>query len=169
MERVLNLRKFLVNDHMDLQDTQKLKDIMFLDLALESYTRTLTESIMHIDIGINDYLKEVGIILSNLELSYDWSELKYLREDWEALVNTDLTEENARKIKSVIDRCKQCLGEVNDVYEQTMQAKGEMMGRRFNAADHAVKLFSEDLLRGTLFFSLSMILKKIDPHIREQA
>ena len=47
-----------------------------------------------------------------------------------------------------------------------MQTKGEMMGRAFGAAEHAVKLFSEEALRGTLFFSLSMILKKIDPHVR---
>jgi hypothetical protein len=44
-----------------------------------------------------------------------------------------------------------------------------MMGRAFKAADYTVKLFSEDVLRGTLFFSLSMILKKIDPHVRNCA
>ena len=142
---------------------------MFLDLCLESYTRTLTERIMHIDIGFQAYLREVSIILNNLKLSYNWSEMRYLRDDWDNLVKGDLNEDNARKIKSVIDRCKQCLGEVNDVYEQTMQAKGEMMGRAFGAADHAVKLFSEEALRGTLFFSLSMILKKIDPHVRNCA
>lgn len=43
------------------------------------------------------------------------------------------------------------------------------MGRHFKAADHAVTLFSEEALRGTLFFSLSMILKKIDPHVRNCA
>ena len=31
---------------------------------------------------------------------------------------------------------------------------------------YAYKIFAEELIRGTLFFSLSMILKKIDPHIR---
>jgi len=50
-----------------------------------------------------------------------------------------------------------------------MQKKGEMMGRHFKAQDYAVTLFSEEALRGTLFFSLSMILKKIDPHVRNCA
>jgi alpha-glucan,water dikinase len=44
-----------------------------------------------------------------------------------------------------------------------------MMGNHFQAADYSVKLFSEEALRGTLFFSLSMILKKIDPHVRNAA
>jgi alpha-glucan,water dikinase len=81
----------------------------------------------------------------------------------------NLNEENARKIKSVIDRLKQVLGEVNDVYENVMQSKAEMMGNHFKAADYSVKLFAEEALRGTLFFSLSMILKKIDPHVRNCA
>jgi len=37
------------------------------------------------------------------------------------------------------------------------------MGGAFNVDNHAKVLFSEEVLRGTLFFSASMILKKIDP------
>jgi hypothetical protein len=40
------------------------------------------------------------------------------------------------------------------------------MGKEFGLAEEAYKIFSEEILRGTLFFSLSMILKKIDPKIR---
>ena len=41
-----------------------------------------------------------------------------------------------------------------------------MMGTHFKADEFAVTLFSEEVLRGTLFFSLSMILKRVDPHVR---
>jgi alpha-glucan,water dikinase len=78
-------------------------------------------------------------------------------------------EDNARKVKSVIDRLKALLGEVNEVFDSVMQSKAEMMGHAFKADEYAVKLFSEEVLRGTLFFSLSMILKKIDPHVRKCA
>jgi hypothetical protein len=43
----------------------------------------------------------------------------------------NLNEDNARKIKSVIDRVKMALGEVNDVFENVMQAKAEVMGNAF--------------------------------------
>ncbi len=43
---------------------------MFLDLALESYLRALTERIIHIDIGFDAFIREAAIILSNLCLSY---------------------------------------------------------------------------------------------------
>ena len=44
-----------------------------------------------------------------------------------------------------------------------------MMGKAFQAQEYSVKLFSEEVLRGTLFFSLSMILRKIDPYVRKCA
>ena len=119
MERVSALRHNLCNHHLNHNDTQKLKDILFLDLCLEQYLRQLTERIMHIDIGFEGYVREVSIILSNLALSYSWNELGYLRDDWNLLVRTlcqDMHTQNARKIKSVIDRVKQALGETNDSY-----------------------------------------------------
>jgi hypothetical protein len=46
-----------------------------------------------------------------------------LKDDWNNVVCAlakDLSENNAKKIKSVIDRVKMALGEVNDVFENTM-------------------------------------------------
>lgn len=72
---------------------------------------------MHIDIGTEAYVREVAIILSNLALSYEWEELRYCKEDWDNIVFgliKNLNQDNARKIKSIVDRIKQALGEVND-------------------------------------------------------
>jgi hypothetical protein len=51
MERLSKLRYNLHANHMDRNNRKKLKDIMFLDLALEGYLRALSERIIHIDIG----------------------------------------------------------------------------------------------------------------------
>ena len=82
------------------------------------------------------------------------------------LATKGVNEENAKKIKSVTDRVKQSLGEVNDQIAHVLQEKGELMGKEFGLPEQAYKIFSEEILRGTLFFSLSMIMKKIDPKIR---
>jgi hypothetical protein len=121
---------------------------------------------MHIDIGFQGYIREISQILGNLVLSYQWSELKICRDDWDILVKTmsqDMFLDNARKVKSVVDRLKHALGEVNDTFMEMLQPKAEMMGSAFQVDDYSKKLFAEEVLRGSLFFSLSMILKKIDP------
>ena len=81
---------------------------------------------MHIDLNFSVYLQEIAIILNHLCLSYQWVELQYCRDDWNQLVlplSQSLTEDNARKIKSVIDRLKVALGEVNDTYTDLLQQK----------------------------------------------
>lgn len=70
MERVSKLRHNLHQYHYDKKNLAKIKDVMFLDLGLESYLRGLTEKIMSIDIGFENYIREAAIILSNLLLSY---------------------------------------------------------------------------------------------------
>lgn len=61
------------------------------------------------------------------------------------------------------------LGEVNDTFTEHIQPLAALLGKRFNVEDYTLKLFSEELLRGSLFFSLSMILKKTEPRLRETA
>lgn len=105
---------------MDRNNQDKLKDILFLDLGLETQLRVLTERIIHIDIGFDAFVREASIILCNLSLSYQWSELAVCKDDWEKLVQPlskgQMNEENARKVKSVTDRIKQSLGEVTDQF-----------------------------------------------------
>ena len=73
---------------------------------------------MHIVIDFDVYLIEISILLDNLCLSYQWIELKYIRDDWQILVKNltnDLTEDNTKKAMSVIGRIKYALAEVNEV------------------------------------------------------
>ena len=173
MDRVTRLRQNLNQNHMDRGNVKKLKDIMFLDLGLETNLRVLTERIMHIDIGFKAYVREITLILSNLVFSYQWNELNTCKEDWDKLVmplsQQEINQDSARKIKSVVDRIKQSLGEVTDQMMIVLQAKAELLGREFGSTEQMIKTFSEEITRGTLFFSLSMIMKKIDPRIRENA
>jgi len=158
MERVSALRHNLGKHHIDLKNQNKLKDVIFLDLSLETQLRQLAEKIMHIDIGFETYIREAAIFLSNLCLSYRWDELQACMEDWDHMVQhiaKDLHEDNARKLKSVVDRVKQSLGEVNDSFMGTIQPKAELLGREFGVADYTVKVFAEEMIRGTLFFTLS--------------
>ncbi len=79
------------------------------------------------------------------------------------------SEDDARKFKSVADRLRHLLGEVNDTYANNIQTKANLLGVKFNVQDYTRKLFAEELLRGSLFFSLSMVLKKIEPKVRQLA
>ena len=61
------------------------------------------------------------------------------------------------------------MGDINDTYAEQIQTKAELLGTRFGVQDYTRKLFAEELLRGSLFFSLSMIMKKTEPMVRQKA
>ena len=64
MERVTRVRQLLNKDHLnEHQGNHKIKDVLFLDLCLEGYVKTLADRIMHIDIGFEAYVREVSILL----------------------------------------------------------------------------------------------------------
>lgn len=125
---------------------------------------------MHIDIGFEQYVRQVGILLANLGMSSRWEEVHRCHQDWKDLA-VELcrnlhSQDAARKVKSVMDRIRQMMGEVNDVYATQVQTKAELLGGRFQVAEYTRKLFAEELLRSSLFFSLSMIMKKTEPVVR---
>mmetsp|Transcript_24982 Transcript_24982/g.31185 ORF Transcript_24982/g.31185 Transcript_24982/m.31185 type:complete len:215 (+) Transcript_24982:1429-2073(+) len=125
MERVTRIREILSRDHLnEHQSNHKVKDVLFLDLCLEGYIKTLSDRIMHIDIGFEAYVREVGILLANLALSYRWQEIKACLADWRDLASglchsgNINNEDNARKVKAIMDRIRCLMGEVNDTYTE---------------------------------------------------
>jgi hypothetical protein len=96
-----------------------LKNIIFLDINIEESFRRLVEKLLQHDIGIENYFKEIGLILQNLALSYEWQELEILKgfiyKTALPLAN-QLNQTNARQVKSVVDRLKTCLGEAIDTF-----------------------------------------------------
>jgi alpha-glucan,water dikinase len=49
------------------------------------------------------------------------------------------------------------------------QDKATLLGNGCKCEEFAVKIFAEETIRGSLFFALSMVLKKIEGFIREKA
>lgn len=73
------------------------------------------------------------------------------------------------KVKSVVDRVQRYLGEIVDFFQSAIQKKVEYMGERCKCDPKVIGTFTEEVVRGTLFFSLSMVLKKIEVPLRKAA
>jgi len=83
IDRVTILRSKLNQFHIDVkQQTHKLRDILFLDLALESYVKTLCDRIVHIDIGFTQFARQIALIIENLQYGFQWEEIKMCCLDW---------------------------------------------------------------------------------------
>ena len=176
LNRVAELREVLekiIKDLINKGDNMKLREVLFLEISLEIYVRQLVEKMIHIKLEFKDYISEIAIVLKNIKISFpNYSEFNLCYEDWNnivmSLLDNDSTD-SALKIKSVLSRLSRLLTSVIDYYSLYYDAKGKYFGKECNCDNFAVQNFSEELIRGSIFFALSMLLKKIEPIIRKKA
>ena len=161
--------------HNSLDDLGILRDLLFFDGALIIYLRQITEKILHIDMDFSNYVNEVTALLKNIDITYNnYPEIKNCLEDWICFAE-GLKEEvkkgnqdAAKKVKSVTDRISRLLGHIIDYYNNQFGPRALIFGKKCKVDKYYVDLFTEEEIRGTIFFSISMLLKKIEPILREK-
>jgi alpha-glucan,water dikinase len=155
-------------------DNGRLKDIIYLDLALESAVRQVVEGSMG---GMSsrapvDVLKITGLALENLALSTGGNdELVICLREWTGIVATAMRGGNdwALHAKAITDRVQNALGDCSGRYIGALQATANEMGGKLGVDGHVLDIFSEEIVRGTAAAPLSQMLRALDPVLREMA
>ena len=157
----------------NLNDIQKLRDILFFELSLEVYVRQLVEKIIHIKIDYVKYIEEINLIMKNIQISFpNYLEFSLCLKDWFGIVDKlkkDNSKDSFLKVKSVISRINRLLSNIIDFYNKNFDLKAKFFGKECGVDNEYCELFSEEMIRGTIFFALSILLKKIEPIIRKNA
>ena len=174
IRRVTEARETLDNIiKNNLNDINKLRDILFFELSLEIYLRQLVEKIIHIKIDYEKYIDEINLLMRNIKVSYpNYLEFSLCFNDWFKIVDRlkkDNSKEANLKVKSVVSRVSRLLSSVIDSYNNNFNIKAKYFGDECGIDKYYSDLFVEEILRGTIFFTLSILLKKIEPIIRKNA
>lgn len=151
-------------------DDAALRDFLFLDLALEQRFRMLVEKQDFSEADRDTLVTLIATALRGLLFSSDSAELKLCVEHWTKLSALPHKGPDwALHAKSVADRASRWLQEATGAIYQHLQPKAEYLGAAFKAQDWAVTLFSEEIVRGGPAFALSLLLRHLDPLLREAA
>lgn len=146
-----------------------VRDLLFLDLALENFLRVVVERSLHLHLSAQ-LVELIAMVLENLIITKGNDELTYCLHQWEHVSRmTHSGKEWALQSRAVLDRLARALGAVIDHYYQVLQPKAEFLGGAFHADSWTVSLFSEEVVRGKPVFALSMLLRQIDPILRKEA
>lgn len=153
------------------QSGHNLRELLYLDLALEQLLRGAVERNIHLRLNGDQLTELILHVLENVTLSFGDAELSACFRHWEhlqaqprfgadwSLHATSVTERAARALAAWIDR-----------FYQLFQPKAEYLGRGFQAESWTITLFSEEVVRGgSLGFVLSMLLHHLDPVLRKAA
>ncbi len=149
---------------------KNLRDLLFLDIALEDFLRLVVERGIHRAIGPEQLADLAGIVLENLCLGNPEEELVYSWHHWKRLSELPRFERPwALHARAALDRLRRALGTFIDRYHGILQPKAELLGKAFRAASWTVALFSEEAVRGRLAFAMSLLLHYLDPILRKSS
>lgn len=151
---------------------QNLRELLYLDLALEQLLRGVIERNIHLELGGEALADLIASVLENVLLSYEEPELAACSRHWQKLQSVPRFDGSSWSLhaKSVVDRIARALAGWMDQLYQLLQPKAEYLGRGFQAAEWTIKLFSEEVVRGSsLGFVLSILLRHLDPLLRKAA
>jgi len=154
-----------------LEGAEGLRELLYLDLALEQELRGAVERNLHLQLSGDQLGELVGLVLENLGFSGNDESLAACARHWSRLQGqTRFSPEWSLHAKSVADRIGGALGEWMDRLCRLLQPKAECLGRGFGAEPWSILLFSEEVVRGSsLGFALSMLLAQIGPLLRKRA
>ncbi|TKY58675.1 Alpha-glucan water dikinase [Spatholobus suberectus] len=152
----------------------RLKDLLFLDVALDSMVRTAVERSYEElnNAGPENIMYFIYLVLENLALSSDDNEdLIYCLKGWDLALSMCKSKDThwALYAKSVLDRTRLALTNKAHLYQQILQPSAEYLGSLLGVDRWAVEIFTEEIIRAGSAASLSTLLNRLDPELRKTA
>ncbi|XP_030934954.1 alpha-glucan water dikinase 2 isoform X1 [Quercus lobata] len=151
----------------------RLKDLLFLDLALASAVRTSMER------GFKDLnfahppepMFFMSLVLESLCLStVNNEDFIYCTKDWYRVCELYTNDGQwALQTKAVLDRLQLILSERSQNYQKKIQPSAEYLGNMLGVEKWAIDIFTEELVRAGSAAILSSLIKHFDPIVRKFA
>lgn len=170
MQRVTTARAQLLRE-LNYGDQNKARDLNFADYAMESYVRLLTEKIISHDLKPAMLLWELNMLLENFVLTCEVVEARIVQADFKHFSDThggsfEANPLAAKMLKAASDRVLRLLGSYVDEHNTDLTPKASHIGNSCNIDHGTVDLFTEESVRGSLMFAVSLVCKKLDAHLR---
>jgi alpha-glucan,water dikinase len=166
-EKVFEVRRCLMER---LDAGHEVRELLFLDLALESALRAKVEQSLDRDSGMEERFDLIRWTLENFALTYPIREIELCLKHWRILGREGDGEKDwALEAGALVERLTRGLAEFGDGFRDLLQPKAGLLGRAFEADAWAVELFSQEVVRGTLASVLSTLLHRLQPRLRRAA
>jgi alpha-glucan,water dikinase len=167
-EKTMEARRLLADKLAG--DPSQVRDLLFLDIALEDSLRATVEKNLSARSGRDQLMDLLTLTLESICLSNKDEEFRYCLDHWKRLrEKSGFEREQALHAEAVLDRTRRALGSFVDHYYRLLQPKAEVFGKAFHADSWTVTLFSEEVLRGRPAFALSVVLRHLDRILRRDA
>jgi alpha-glucan,water dikinase len=187
--RITDLRQQLHRRLASETNTGAVKELLYLDLALEEALRTVVERALEPDLAPAVLIGLADSLIAHLLLTHapdtargpnptpggaggsrpaTGAELAQCQRQWRRLP-ARLDPDAALHAKAALDRLRRAVEGGIDTTCRLLQPHAETLGRAFRADAWVVTLFSEEIVRGQADFLLSRVVHHLDAVLRRHA
>lgn len=167
--RIIEARRSLNRLSAVERENAKVRDCLFLDLALEDFLRVIVERNAGRIAGA-ELVGLIGPAIEHMRLGREDFELSACQREWEKLGPEGQGGPDwALHAHTVLERAGRAINDSVDRYYGLLQSKAEHLGRAFQAEAWSIKLFTEEFVRGRPAFVLSLLMHGLAPVLREKA
>lgn len=151
------------------RDPGRVRDMLFLDISLEEFLRTVVERNIQ-NLEENELVDSAALAARNIALTHGGFEFYACQRHWEKLRGMErFGRDWSLHAASVLERMGRAVNGFTDRYQGLFQPKALYLGKAFGAEPWTVNLFTEELIRGRLVFVLSLLFRRLSPALRRHA
>jgi alpha-glucan,water dikinase len=154
-------------------DAGRTRELLYLDLALEDALRAIVERNAQSNLPGEQLLHLIrrgAELLIAAAMGKQREELAQCARELDRLPKENhFTPDWSLHAKAALDRLARAISDGIDRSYQELQPTAEKLGRAFEADEWAIKLFSEEVVRGQPAFVLSLLIRRLDPVLRKSA
>ncbi|XP_025817671.1 alpha-glucan water dikinase, chloroplastic-like [Panicum hallii] len=150
---------------------ERLKDLIFLDIALDSTVRIAVERSYEQlkNAAPEKIMYFISLVLENLALSIEDNEnLLCCLKGWNHALSMAKNSDDqwALYAKAHLDRTRLALVTKGEEYHHILQPSAEYLGSLLGVEQWTVNIFTEEIIRSGSAASLSLLLNHLDPVLR---
>lgn len=178
-KEIIPLLEGLVESRRELQPSllkahARLRDIIFLDLSLDSTVRTAVERGLESlsSAPAADIIYVITMVLESLCLSsQNNEELVFCLKEWCSVLQECKSghDQWPLRAKAVLDRTRLSLADKAEQYHEVLQPSADQLGALLGVEQWAIDIFTEEIIRAGSAASLSQLLNRLDPVLRAAA
>jgi alpha-glucan,water dikinase len=151
-----------------LNHNGELRDLLFLDIALEDFLRVAVERNLHSGFSRDEVALLLRLVLHNFRMAHEDEEIRVCSDHWDRLMDRPPFDLGwALHAESVLDRLERAVGAYVDRFHSLLQPKAGRLGKAFHAAPWTISIFSEEVMRGGPAFVPAVLVRSLRAGLRE--
>lgn len=142
--------------------------VLFLDVTLEALVRTIVEQHIHENLSADERVDLFGLGLENWLLSGE--DVEGLAPTYRSWIRISALPRFGPQwvlhTRAILDRTMLILASFSEHLHRALQPKARLLGRGLHVDESVETTFTEEVVRGTTAFVLSLLYRRLEPLVR---